>query len=195
MTKQELIDFEQDIADIYDTGVIGGPIHLCGSVNGEQEEALIGIFKDFKDSDWIFTYHRNHYHWLLSGKDPEDLKEQILDGKSMHVNGDKFFGSGILGGQAPIAVGVAMALKRKGSKNKVWCFMGDMGASLGLAYECIKYAEGHDLPIKFVIEDNGFSVNTKTQEVWGKKMGSVIKGYVYERTKWGHHGTGRYILF
>ena len=76
----------------------------------------------------------------------------------MHINGDKFFVSGILGGQVPIALGVAMALKRKGSKNKVGCFMGDMGSSLGLTHECVKYAQGFDLPIRFIVEDNGSDV-------------------------------------
>ena len=75
VTKEDILKFEDDIAQLYLDGKIKAPIHLAGT----NEEELIKIFKEkVGANDWIVSTHRNHYHWLLSGRDPEDLKKQIL---------------------------------------------------------------------------------------------------------------------
>lgn len=183
MTKKDLIKFEDEIKALFKDGKIKGPIHL----GGYNEDQLIKVFKKYKKGDWVLVQWRNHYHWLLAGHDAEELKKWILACKSMTPYADKFFTSAIVGGIAPIAVGIALALKKNKSKHKVWCFLGDMGFSGGIAYESIKYAQGHDLPVIFVVEDNGLSVITDTQKVWGKgKKNKVIK-YKYKR-KYNHAG-------
>ena len=58
----------------------------------------------------------------------------------------------------PIAVGMALSFKRKKSKNKVYCFIGEMTSETGIAHECIKYSRNKKLPIHFIVEDNGKSV-------------------------------------
>jgi TPP-dependent pyruvate/acetoin dehydrogenase alpha subunit len=194
MNKEELIKFTEEVAELYKAGKIHAPIHL----GGENEDNLIEIFKNITSSDWIFSTWRSHYCWLLSGKSPSELLQQIMDGHSMHVYGDRFFTSAIVGGIAPIAVGTAYALKLKMSKDRVWCFLGDMGASTGIAMESMRYACGHDLPITFVIEDNGLSVRTDTLESWGCKncrisncnlIGKKCQRYEYVR-KYNHAGYG-----
>lgn len=199
LNKEELIKFEDEIKELYEQGKIKVPIHL----GGDNEEQLIEIFKEINKEDWIFGTWRSHYQWLLSGRSADELKSQILNGHSMHVFDDHFFTSAIVGGIAPIAVGVAYALKQKGSKEKVWCFLGDMGASTGIAMESMRYACGHKLPITFVIEDNGLSVKTDTQESWGCKgcgfedchlIGKKHIKYVYHR-RYPHAGTGVFVLF
>ncbi len=100
-----------------------------------------------------------------------------------------------MGGITPIAVGVAMALKRKGSKNKVWVFIGDMSAEMGVVHESMKYAARHDLPIAWVVEDNELSVNTPTQEVWGKsEVEPKVIRYKYQRV-YPHQGVGEWVVF
>ncbi len=79
----------------------------------------------------------------------------------------RFYASAIVGGCLPIATGVAAAIKRQGGSEHVWCFVGDMAASTGAYSDCWRYAAGFDLPITFVIEDNGKSTNTPTAETWG----------------------------
>jgi pyruvate dehydrogenase E1 component alpha subunit len=190
MRKKELIKFEDEIGELYKQAKIKAPIHLAGI----NEKQLIKIFKKIKKNDWIFSTWRNHYHWLLSGRSPKELKKQILEGHSMHVYNNRFFTSAIVGGIAPIATGVAYALKKKKSKSKVWCFLGDMGVSTGIAQESIRYAKGHDLPITFVIEDNGLSVRTDTKESWGKCKKSKTIKYKYKR-KYPHAGCGTFVLF
>jgi pyruvate dehydrogenase E1 component alpha subunit len=189
-SSKVLIDFEKDIKAIYENGEIHSPIHLSGG----NENQLIDIFKNYKCGDWIFTTYRNHYHWILSGRNHDILKKQILNNKSMHVSDYKFIVSSIVAGQVPIALGVSLALKLKKQKNKVFCFMGDAAANCGLSTECFRYATGHDLPITFVIEDNGKSVIADTAKTWGLKNAHVVKRYKYKR-KYPHHGTGKYILF
>lgn len=190
MTKKKLIEFTNEIAEIYESGKIHAPIHL----GGDNEDQLIEIFKDYNKGDWILSTWRNSYHWLLSGRSVKELKKQIVEGYSMHVYGDKFFTSAIVGGIAPIAVGLAWALKLKHSNEKVWCFLGDGAYACGIVKESIVYAEGHDLPVKFVIEDNNLTVQANTKKIWGvNRVPKVIK-YDYKR-KYPHAGNGKYVMF
>lgn len=189
--KQSLIDFETEIKKIYEQGQVKSPIHLSGG----NEDNLIEMFKEIREQDWVFSTWRSHYHALLKSKDKEWLRKEILENKSMHINSKKYkiFTSSIVGGILPIALGTALALKRKKSKYRVWCFVGDMAAESGIFHECAKYAGGHDLPITFVIEDNGFGIYTPTKEVW-KEGKANIRKYKYERA-YPHHGIGKFISF
>jgi len=190
LTKKQLIAFEKGIAKLYEEGRIKAPIHL----HSGNETKLIKIFKDFKEGDWIVSTHRSHYHWLLSGRDPELLKKQVLEGNSMHIVDDKFFTSAIVAGGAPIALGLALAIKLRGGQERVWCFIGDAAFACGITQECINYAQGHDLPIIFVKEDNQFCVRACTAEVWGKKKTKKVITYKYKRT-YPHAGSGKYVMF
>lgn len=193
LSKEDLIKFEEELKQLFLDKKIRSPVHL--SVGSEGP--LIKIFKNIKKGDWVFSTHRSHYHALLKGIDREWLKNEILENRSIHINNKehKFLTSAIMGGILPIAVGVAMALKRKKSENKVWTFVGDMTAEMGMFYECTKYAARHDLPLVFVVEDNGLSVNTPTQEVWGKcKSKPKIVRYTYNRI-YPHQGCGEWVVF
>jgi len=195
ITKKELIEFENEIKDLYLAAKIKSPVHLSGS----NEDALIEIFKSMNKDDWVFSTHRNHYHALLKGINREWLKKEILENRSMHINNKehKFFTSSIVGGILPIALGVAFALKLKELSNRVWVFVGDMAAETGIFHECTKYAKRNNLPITFVVEDNGLSVNTPTQKVWGgngENNKTKIIRYTYERI-YPHHGCGKWVNF
>ena len=194
MNKKALIDFEEDIKNIYLEGKIKGPVHFSRG----NEDPLIEIFTRIKKEDWVFSTHRSHYHALLKGIDPEWVKEKILKNKSMHLNNKEhnFFTSSIVGGCAPIALGVAISIKRKDEPRHVWVFVGDMAAEAGSFCECAKYAARHNLPITFIIEDNGLSTNTPTQLVWGegKDNNHNIIRYSYERY-FPHIGCGQWVVF
>ena len=192
--KKTLIDFEKDIKEIYEDGKIKAPIHLSGN----NEIPLIRIFKNIKKTDWVFSSWRNHYHAILKGVPLKLIKKEIISGRSMGLNFKKynFYSSSIVGGIIPIALGVAKSIKLKKLKSLVWVFIGDMTFETGLFHECFKYAKNHNLPIKFVVEDNNMSTNTPTNKVWVRKS-KIPKGvfyYKYKR-KYPHHGTGSWILF
>ena len=195
MDKTDLINFTEEIKELFNKGKIHSPVHLSAG----NEDQLIEIFKEVRPDDWVFSTHRSHYHALLKGIPQEWLREQILLNRSMHVNSKehRFFTSSIVGGICPIALGVALGIKRRNGPEHVWCFVGDMGAEMGIFYECTKYAEGFDLPVTFVIEDNGFSVNTETRVVWALSLGpwnGKVRYYKYTRLL-PHSGTGQWIRF
>lgn len=188
MTAEELIDFEKDIVKHFEAGEIRAPIHLAGG----NEQQLIHIFKNVKPNDWVFSTHRSHYHALLKGIPPELVKSEILKGHSISLQFPeyRFHTSAIVAGIVPIALGVAM------TGDRVWCFVGDMASRTGIFYESIDYAEGNDLPITFIVENNGLSVETPTKEAWGKCISKVNKEkfYWYQRT-YPHQGSGKWIIF
>jgi pyruvate dehydrogenase E1 component alpha subunit len=189
-TAKSLIEFENEIASLFNKGQIRSPIHLQHG----NENIMLEIFKKIDcQNDWVFCTWRNHYQALCKGIPPEVLKSKIIEGKSMVMNLPeyKFFCSSIVGGVAPIALGTALALKNKGLANKVWCFLGDMSAETGAFHEAYKYSLNFDLPITWVIEDNCKSVLTPTEEAWGRKCPYYVDrqalhnvdGELYEHNK------------
>src|SRR6266478_7614482 len=165
LTPENLMDFEKEIADLYNQKKIPSVIHLASG--GENE--LIKIFEGIHRNDWVLGSWRSHYHCLLKGVPREELKQSIIDGHSIALCFPEYriLCSGIFGGVLPIAVGIAMGINQTKEKSVVHCFMGDMTAESGIANECVKYSQGHDLPIRFHVEDNGLSVCTDTQRTWG----------------------------
>ncbi len=197
LTKEKLDAFSQEISELYRQKKIRSPIHLEGSIDGKLERFLINFFKKNKigRDTWIFGTHRSHFLWLLSGRDPEKLKKQILDGHSMHIFGHKFFTSAIVGGVAPIALGVAKALAMKGSEETVYCFIGDSAFRCGIVQESIYYASHQNLPILYIVLDNHFSVTTETKIAWGNRLEkNKVTQIEYDR-KYPHAGIGQYVMF
>ena len=161
------------------------------------------VFKDVKDDDWVFCTWRSHYQCMLKGVPLDELKKDILAGKSITLCYPKqrIYSSAIVTGSIPIATGTAFDIKRKGGTNHVWCFVGDMAAETGSFYENHKYAVNFGLPITYVVEDNAKSVCTPTQDVWNQDKHSFslpgipkVIYYTYE-TKYPHAGAGKRIQF
>lgn len=195
ITKEELINFEKKIANLWDDAKIPYPVHLCGG----NEEQLMEIFKEINEEDYIFSTHRSHYHYLLAGGSAEKLEKLIMEGNSMHVF-DKnlnFLTSAIVAGMPTVAAGVALTLKMQGKKNHVWCFVGDGAEDEGHFYEAVKYVDGHNLPCTFIIEDNNRSVETPKEDRYGKtqiQWPKCVRMYTYTPV-YPHVGTGKWINF
>ncbi len=199
MTKEELIEFEEEIAALFNVGKIRAPIHLYYG----NEEAIIQIFRTIRPQDWVFCSWRSHYQCLLKGVPKDRVRDEILAGRSISLcfPEQRVFSSAIVGGVLPIAVGAAMSIQQRGEDAKVYCFMGDMTAETGIAHESIKYSRNHRLPIRFIVEDNAKSVCTDTRETWNQPRLSYeevndeyISYYRYE-TKYPHAGAGVRVQF
>jgi TPP-dependent pyruvate/acetoin dehydrogenase alpha subunit len=203
MTPEDLLAFEEDIAKEFAAGKIKAPIHLGGG----NEQRLINIFRDIRPEDWVLCGWRSHYHCLLKGVPPNVLKRQILKGHSVALTfpEHKVLCSGIMGGIAPIAAGLAWAIAQRGRKETgayhlsfdsfVYCFLGDMSAESGIAHEAMKYAARWDLPVTWIIEDNGLSVCTPTQASWGEAHGRPdVERYHYKLSR-PHSGIGQWVRF
>lgn len=188
-TERQLKQFTSEIMEEFAAARIHAPVHFCGG----NESDLIEIFKTIDPSDYVFSTWRSHYHALLHGVPRDVLRQEILNGHSINLNFPqyRFFTSGIVGGILPIACGVAAAGQR------TWCFIGDMTASIGAFYDAWHYASGHDLPVTFVVEDNGLATNTPTESTWGTKAGGsqcrVIR-YAYQRAH-PHVGLTQFVQF
>ncbi len=200
MNKKDLINFEEEIASLFNQGKIRAPVHLYQG----NEDKIIEIFKKINKQDWVFCSWRSHYQCLLKGVPKEEVKNEILSGRSISLCFPeyKIYSSALVGGSIPIAVGTAMSLKLKKEKSAmVYCFMGEMTSETGIAHECIKYSRNFDLPIHFVIEDNSLSVCTDTRKTWQQKNLSFegsndkfVTFYSY-KSKWPHAGAGKRIQF
>ena len=214
MTKQDLIDFETEVAEHFNAGRIRAPVHLSGG----NEDQLIELFQRIKPHDYVFSTWRSHYHALLHGVPREQLMAKILKGESITISVPerKFYSSAICGGCLPIALGVAWGIRylqmglHDVRDSHVCCFVGDMAAMMGAFAECQRYAVNHKLPITFVIEDNRKCVNANTRELWaydehwperhladvewGKHQVNNVLRYVYQLA-WPHMGTGKFVEF
>ena len=198
-TVDKLKDFENLVAEIFNKGEIKAPVHLS---DGNEKE-LIEIFQAVGTNDWVFSSWRSHYHCLLKGVPLSELLEEIKIGRSISLGFPKYkvFSSAIVGGILPIATGVAKYIKIMGLSDQVWCFIGDMTSETGIAQTSIRYAETHDLPINFIIEDNGISVLTDTRNVWASHLlrfeerpSGKVKSYKY-KSKFPHAGAGVRVQF
>lgn len=208
ITKEQLISFEDTVAELFNAGKIKAPVHLY---NG-NEDLMIEIFKEIDvDNDWVCCTWRNHYQGLLKGIPAEVFLNKIMEGKSMVMNLPeyKFICSSIVGGIVPIATGIAYSLKLQQKSGRVWCWVGDMSAETGAFHEAYKFSVNHKLPITFVVEDNSYSVCTPTAITWGRETPYYLKEqytsgilkqdnlyyYKYTNTKYPHAGAGKRVQF
>jgi TPP-dependent pyruvate/acetoin dehydrogenase alpha subunit len=206
MNKQELMQFEEEIAEIFNSAKIRSPVHLSSG----NEDQILKVFSriDIKN-DWVCGTWRSHYQAMLKGISKEKLKDLIMNGKSMVLNvpEHKFICSSIVGGIPSISVGLALASKLNRTGERVWCWVGDMSAETGAWSEAYRYSIAQQLPITFIVEDNGLGVMSPTEELWGKKWylpegfdsdwyeSDNLVYYKYKNTKFPHVGAGLRIQF
>ena len=196
MTPAELIAFERDIADEFNAGHIRAPVHLYDG----NEEVMIEIFKHVKPQDWVLCSWRSHYQCLLKGVPPDELKAEIMAGRSISLCFPKYriLSSAMVGGTLPIAVGIGMGIKRAGGAETVWVFVGDMTRETGAFHECFKYVCNWGLPVRFICEDNRKSVMTDTRAVWNNNGPEKLRlndhTYEYE-PHYPHSGAGKRVQF
>lgn len=196
-TKERLVAFTNRVAEAFEAKQIKAPVHLCSD---SQADHLIRIFQDVQPEDWVFATWRNSFHCLLKGVPEEELFQAILAGRSMTYcsKEHRIICSSIVGGHLPIAAGVAMGIKQRGGQERVFVFVGDMCKRIGLFHEAVWFSAKQRLPIRFVVEDNGMSTDTPTEESWGchDPVGwwSNVLEYDYERSR-PHVGTGNYVNF
>ncbi len=202
ITKEDLANFEKEIAEVFATGVIRAPVHLRAG----REEALIKIFQEnaVGSEDYVFGHWDSHELALLKGVPREEVKQAIIDGKSISLCFPEYkvFCTGIVGSLMGTATGTAWALKRQGKRGRAFIFCGDMSAETGIFHEAVKYAFNFDLPAMFVVCDNGLSVMTDTRAAWGSpepwfkrtKYEKKIIYFKYTNT-YPHSGLGWKIKF
>ena len=160
--------FETESLRQYTQKKMGGFLHLY---NG-QESVAVGCVSLMGDDDHVITAYRDHGHALAVGMTMNECMAELYGkvtgcskgkGGSMHFFApDKNYwgGHGIVAGQTPLGLGLAYALKYKGLKGAAMCFMGDGAVNQGCFYESLNMASLFDLPVVYIIENNGYSMGT-----------------------------------
>lgn len=160
--------FEERSLRAYQQGKIGGFLHLYIG----QEAVAVGTCSLMGEHDHIITAYRDHGHALAVGMNMKELMAELQGkatgcskgkGGSMHFFApDKNYwgGHGIVGGQTPLGAGLAYALKYRDLPGCCLCFMGDGAINQGAVHESLNIASLWDLPVVYVIENNGYSMGT-----------------------------------
>ncbi len=182
--------FEEKAGQLYGMGLIGGFCHLYIG----QEAVVVGLEACAKEGDKRITSYRDHGHMLACGMDPKGVMAELTGrsggyskgkGGSMHMfSREKHFygGHGIVGAQVPLGAGLAFADKYKGNDNVTFTYFGDGAANQGQVYETYNMAELWDLPVIFVIENNGYAMgtsvrrSTKSTTLFGRGLAYGIPG-------------------
>ena len=160
--------FEERSLRAYQQGNIGGFLHLYIG----QEAVAVGSVSVLGEDDHVITAYRDHGHAIAVGMNMDECMAELYGkktgcskgkGGSMHFFApDKNFwgGHGIVGGQTPLGLGIAYAQKYFKKKGSCLCFMGDGATNQGPFYESLNLAALWELPVIYIIENNGYSMGT-----------------------------------
>ena len=162
--------FEERVNREMDTGEIPGAVHLYAG----QEASAVGVCIHLDETDWIVSTHRGHGHCIAKGCDVFGMMAEIFGrssgickgkGGSMHIADMKkgmMGANGIVGGGPPMIAGAALTSKLKKTNGVGVAFAGDGAFNQGTTAETMNLAVVWNLPIVFVIEDNGFAEATSS---------------------------------
>lgn len=160
--------FEETVLDNFPKGVFFGTTHTYLG----QEANAVGVLHHLHHEDVVFSNHRCHGHFLAYGGEPRALFAELMGkasgvcggrGGSQHLHWRNFYSNGVQGGIVPIAVGAALAEKRKGTRAATVVFLGDGTLGEGVVYEAFNLAALWQAPILFVVENNHIAQTTPVE--------------------------------
>ncbi len=175
--------FEQTALKHYTAGKMGGFLHLYIG----QESVAVGCVSLMGEHDHVITAYRDHGHALAVGMGMNECMAELFGkktgcskgkGGSMHYFApDKHYwgGHGIVAGQTPLGAGLAFGVKYKEQKGAAMCFLGDGAVNQGAFHESLNLAALFELPVVYIIENNGYSMGTS------QKRSSAYPGCLAER--------------
>jgi pyruvate dehydrogenase E1 component alpha subunit len=165
--------FEEKAEEGYAIGKIGGFCHL----HIGQEAAAEGSIGPLRPDDYVISAYRSHTQALAKGVSPSSVLAELYGraggasggkGGSMHIfDAEARFmgGHGIVGGQVPLATGIAWKIKYREEDGVVVCFMGDAAVNQGGFHEALNMAAVWDLPAIYVVENNAYGMGTAFHRV------------------------------
>ena len=154
--------FEERCAEAYAVGKIGGFSHLYIG----QEATGTGAISVLREDDYVITTYRDHGQAIARGLTPKAIMAELfgrIDGVSRGKGGSMHLfsrehnflgGHGIVGGNIPIATGVAFAIKYRGGDQVCLCFFGEAAVNNGAFHESLNMAGLWKLPVIYMIENN-----------------------------------------
>lgn len=179
-------EFEDRVNQEMATGDIPGSVHLYAG----QEASAVGVCLHLTDADRIASTHRGHGHCIAKGCDPKGMMAEIFGrstgtchgkGGSMHIadlDRGMMGANGIVGGAPPMACGAAFTAKYRKNGGVSVAFTGDGGVNQGTTAESLNLARVWDLPVIFVVEDNGYAEATASS--WAVAGDIVRRAEAYD---------------
>jgi pyruvate dehydrogenase E1 component alpha subunit len=182
--------FEEKSAEAYSMGKIGGFCHLYIG----QEAVAIGALSAIRQDDYVMTSYRDHGHALAKGMSPDSVMAELYGkatgcskgkGGSMHMfdKSVNFLGGhAIVGGQIPLATGVAFASKYQGTDRVSLVFFGEAAVNQGAFHESLNMAQLWKLPCVYICENNQYGMGTSLeramslQDISKKALGYKLAG-------------------
>jgi pyruvate dehydrogenase E1 component alpha subunit len=177
---------EETIAERYSEQKMRCPTHL--SIGQEAVAAAVGAA--LRHDDLAVSGHRAHAHYLGKGGNLPAMIAEIYGketgcargkGGSMHLVDESvgFMGStAIVAGTVPVGVGLAYAMKIKGTDQVSCVFLGDAVAEAGVFFESVNFAVLKQLPVLFICENNFYSVYSplRVRQPQGRKIHKMVEG-------------------
>ncbi len=163
--------FEESSGKLVETGEMPGFLHLYVG----QEAVAAGVMSVLTDEDQITSTHRGHGHAIAKGAEFRPMFAELYGkttgyckgrGGSMHIvdmNRGMLGANAIVGGGIPIAIGAGFASQYRGDGTVAVTFFGDGATNIGAFHESINMAAVWDLPVIFVIENNGYAEFTSQE--------------------------------
>jgi pyruvate dehydrogenase E1 component alpha subunit len=160
--------FEERAGEMYARAKVGGFLHL--SIG--EEATIVGSARALRDEDYLISTYRSHGHALVRGTPPENVMAELFGradgcsggrGGSMHMFdiSRRFMGGyGIVGGNLPIAAGIALASDYKDTAEVTLCTFGDGASNQGTFGETLNIAALWKLPVVFMVTNNQFGMGT-----------------------------------
>jgi pyruvate dehydrogenase E1 component alpha subunit len=160
--------FEERAGEMYARAKVGGFLHL--SIG--EEATIVGSARALREEDYLISTYRSHGHALVRGTPPERVMAELFGrvdgcchgrGGSMHMFDleRRFMGGyGIVGGNLPIAAGIALASDYRGAEEVTLCTFGDGASNQGTFGETLNIAALWKLPVVFMVTNNQFGMGT-----------------------------------
>jgi pyruvate dehydrogenase E1 component alpha subunit len=160
--------FEERAGEMYARAKVGGFLHL--SIG--EEATIVGSARALREHDYLISTYRSHGHALVRGTPPENVMAELFGradgcsggrGGSMHMfdAARRFMGGyGIVGGNLPIAAGLALASDYEGTDDVTLCTFGDGASNQGTFGETLNLAALWNLPVVFMVTNNQFGMGT-----------------------------------
>jgi pyruvate dehydrogenase E1 component alpha subunit len=163
--------FEEKCAESYSLGKIGGFCHLYIG----QEAVAVGAISALRPDDYVITSYREHGQAIAKGISPDAIMAELYGksggcskgkGGSMHLfdaSVNFLGGHAIVGGQIPLATGVAFASKYKETDQATICFFGEAAVNQGAFHESLNMAQLWKLPCIYLCENNMYGMGTSAE--------------------------------
>ncbi len=156
---------EEKFLKLFSEGKLNGTVHTCVG----QEFSALAFAGQLRKSDFVFSNHRCHGHYIAFTGDVKGLMAELLGkatgtcggiGSSQHLCRGNFFSNGVQGGIVPVAAGYALGNKLKGNDNIGIVYIGDGTLGEGVLYETMNIISKWEIPLLIVCENNFYAQST-----------------------------------